>query len=53
MDDGIAVDVADGGHDALLQFLLGGDADVAEHGSRQLREEAFGMRRVALSRANT
>ena len=41
MDDGVAVDVADGGHDAVLQFLLRGDADVAEHGARQLREEAF------------
>ena len=30
VDDGCAVDVVDGGHDAVLEFLLGGDADVAE-----------------------
>ena len=28
-----------GGHDAVLEFLLGGDADVAQDGARELGEE--------------
>ena len=41
MDDGISVEVIEIGHDPGLEFGLGGDADVAEHGSRHLGEEAF------------
>ena len=41
MDDGCSVDVVDGGDDAVLEFLLGGDADVAEDGAGELGEEAF------------
>ena len=41
MDDRLAIDVIDGGHDAVLQFLLRGDPDVAQHRAGQLGEEAF------------
>jgi len=30
VDDGMTVDFVDAGHDALLEFLLRGDTDVAE-----------------------
>ena len=33
------VDVLDGGQDALLEFLFGGHADVAENGPSELGEE--------------
>ena len=39
MNDRVSVDVVDGGQDAVLKFLLGCDADRAEHGTRQLGEE--------------
>jgi hypothetical protein len=39
----MAIDVIDGGYDeAVLEFLLGCDADVAEHRACELGEEAFG-----------
>ena len=41
MNDGICVEVVDGGHEALLEFLLGGDADVAQDRTGQLGEEAL------------
>ncbi len=41
MDDGAFVDVVDGGQDALFEFLLGGDADMAQHRASKLGEEAF------------
>ena len=41
MNDGIRVEVVDGGHEALLEFLLGGDADMAQHRASKLGEEAF------------
>ena len=41
MDDGMAIDVFDGGDDPVLEFLLGGDADVAERGAGELGEEAL------------
>jgi hypothetical protein len=35
------VDIAaGGGQDSILQFLFGGDADVAQHGACELGEEA-------------
>ena len=41
MNDGIRVEVVDDGHEALLEFLLGGDADVAQDRTGQLGEEAL------------
>jgi hypothetical protein len=41
MDEGVAVNVLDAGHDALLEFLLRGHADVAEDRSGELGEEAL------------
>ena len=41
MDDRVSIDVIDGGHDALLEFLFGGDADVAQDGAGELGEEAL------------
>jgi hypothetical protein len=41
VDDRVAVDMFDTGHDALLEFLLRGHADVAEDRSGELGEEAF------------
>ena len=41
MDDGIAIEFIHGSHDAILEFLFGCDADVAEHRARELGEEAL------------
>jgi hypothetical protein len=41
VDDWLAIDVADEGHQALPEFVFGGDADVAQHRTRQLGEEAL------------
>ena len=41
MDDGLLVDVLDGGQDTLRELVFGSDSDVPEHGARQLGEEAF------------
>src|SRR5260370_18977223 len=41
MDDWLAIDIADEGDQAFLEFVFGGDADVAQHRTRQLREEAL------------
>ena len=41
MDDGMAIDVIDGSHDAVLEFLFGSHADVAQDGAGELREEAL------------
>ena len=30
-----------GGHETILEFLLGCNTDVAQHGARELRKEAF------------
>jgi len=35
------VDVVHGGHDAVLELLFGGDADVAQDGASKLGEEAL------------
>jgi hypothetical protein len=37
----MAIEFLHGGHDAILEFLLGCDADVAEHGAGELGKEAF------------
>jgi len=41
VDDGVSIEVIDGGHDAVLEFLFGCDADVAQHRAGELGEEAF------------
>ena len=41
MNDGILVEVVHGSHDAILEFLFGGDTDVAEHGAGELGKKAL------------
>jgi hypothetical protein len=41
VDDGMAIEFIHGSHDASLEFLLGCDADVAQHRACELGEEAF------------
>lgn len=41
MNDGIRVEVVDGGHEALLEFLLGGDADVAQDGAGEFGKKSL------------
>ena len=41
MDDGLLVDVVDGGQDALGELLFGTNPDVPEHGTRELGKEAL------------
>ena len=41
MDDRIAIDVLDTGHDALLEFVLRCHADVAQDRAGELGEEAL------------
>ncbi len=41
MDDGILVEVVHGSHDALLEFLFGGDTDVAQDGAGKLGKKAL------------
>ena len=41
VDDGLAIDVGDKGHQAFPEFVFGADADVAQHRTRQLGEEAL------------
>jgi hypothetical protein len=41
VDDGIAIEFIHGGHDAVLKFLFGFDADVAQHRAGELGEEAL------------
>jgi hypothetical protein len=41
VDDWLAIDVADEGHQALLELVFGTDANVAQHRTRQLGEEAL------------
>ena len=36
VDDWLAIDIADEGHQAFLEFVFGGDADVAQDRARQL-----------------
>jgi hypothetical protein len=41
VNDWLAIDVADEGQQAFSEFVFGGDADVAQHRTRQLGEEAL------------
>ena len=41
VNDRVVVEVIDGSHDAVFEFLFGCDADVAQDGARELGEEAF------------
>ena len=41
VDDWLAIDVVNEGHQALLEFVFGTDADVAQHRTRDLGEEAL------------
>ncbi len=41
MNDGIAIEEVDGCQDAIPELLFGRDADIAQHGTGQLGEEAF------------
>jgi hypothetical protein len=41
VDDGIAIEFIHGGHDAVLKFLFGFDADVAQHRAGELGDEAL------------
>ena len=41
MDDWVSINVIDGSHDAVLEFLFGSHADVAQNGAGKLREEAL------------
>ena len=41
MNDGIAIEEVDRGHDAIPEFLFGRDADMAQHRAGHLGEEAL------------
>jgi hypothetical protein len=41
VNDGILVEVVHGSHDAILEFLFGGDTDVAEDGAGELGKKAL------------
>ena len=41
MNGGVLVEVVDSGHKAILEFLFGRDADVAEHRAGNFGEEAL------------
>ena len=41
MNDGILVEVVHGSHDAILEFLFGGDTDVAEDRAGELGKKAL------------
>ena len=41
MNDGIAVEIIYGGHEAILEFLLGCHADVAQDGAGEFGKEAL------------
>jgi hypothetical protein len=41
VNDGIAVEIIDGGHEAVLEFLFGCDANVAQDGAGELGKEAL------------
>ena len=41
MDDGVSIEVIHCGHDAVLEFLFGCNADMAQHRAGELGEEAF------------
>src|SRR6516164_11412172 len=41
MGDWLAIEVIDEGHQALFEFVFGGDADLSEHRAREFGKEAF------------
>ena len=41
MDDWASINVVDGSHDAVLEFLFGSHADVAQNGAGELGEETL------------
>ena len=41
MNDGVLVEVIHGGHEPILEFLLGGNANVAQHRARKFGKEAL------------
>jgi len=41
VNDGIVVEIIYGGHEAILELLLGGDANVPQDGAGEFREEAL------------
>ena len=41
VDDGVSTEVIHGGHDVVLEFLFGCDADMAQDRAGELGEEAF------------
>ncbi len=41
MNDGIVVEIIHGGDEAILELLLGGDANVPQDGTGEFREEAL------------
>jgi hypothetical protein len=41
VDEGVSIAVIHCGHDAILEFLFGCDADMAQHRAGELGEEAF------------
>ena len=41
VDDRLAINLGNKGHQAFPEFVFGADADVAQHRTRQLGEEAL------------
>src|SRR3954470_23229818 len=41
VNDGVLVEVIHGGHEPILEFLLGGNANVAQHRARKFGKEAL------------
>jgi len=41
VNDGIGVEIIHGGDEAILELLLGGDANVPQDGTGEFREEAL------------
>ena len=41
MNDGVLVEVIHGGHETILEFLLGSDPDVTQDGAGEFGKEAF------------
>ena len=41
MNDGVLIEVVHGGHDSILEFLFGCDADVAQDGAGEFGKEAL------------
>ena len=41
MNERLLIEVIHGGHDAILEFLFGRDADMTQDGAREFGEEAL------------